>query len=629
MITAESGAVALTLDEAALRFSVTANDQTWTWAQDYCPRIVTRDDREILFAQAASIQHTLWNTGVGRGIRSCYSGFSLDGEAVPFAFETIVWIESATGDVYFEFIPVNDQGLEVKAVYWPGPMAFEENSSKWYSVLNILQGLLLPNNWENEVRKLSFDGQLCSNTAYMPWFGQVRPGAGYLAICQQPWDAAYQVDHPAGGPYTHVGIRWLPSLGKLSYRRVMKYTFLGACDYNDLCKVYRSYVKETGLFTSLVEKAARNPLVDKLIGSAIVHKGIKTHVAPGSYYYDPEHPEKNDHLVTFAQRTQEIKHYKEKGVEKLYLHLDGWGEPGYDNQHPDYPPACEAAGGWEGLKELSDTIQDCGYMFGLHDQYRDYYFDAKTFDEEFACRNPDGSIFRWARWAGGPQTYLCATQAPYYVKRNFEEVLSHGIHLEASYLDVFTCNEGDECDNPRHRMTRRECFQYREACFRYLMSKGILPSSEEVTDWSMNSLVFAHYGPYDFMLQAPGTPRKGIPTPLFNLVYHDCLILPWLMDRLPGQEDYMLYALLNGGAAYMDKDGAYPGCDGAFDDGDQKLDEEIARYRIVARLQEKVAKLEMTRHEFLNGDWMRQRTTFADGTTVTVNFHDNTYRIEH
>ena len=89
----------------------------------------------------------------------------------------------------------------------------------------------------------------------------------------------------------------------------------------------------------------------------------------------------------------------------------------------------------------------------------------------------------------------------------------------------------------------------------------------------------------------------------------------------------MLYALLNGGAAYMDKDGAYPGCDGAFEGGESHLDEEIARYRIVAELQEKVAKQEMLRHEFLEGDWMRQKTTFGDGTTVEVNFHDNSYQI--
>ena len=77
----------------------------------------------------------------------------------------------------------------------------------------------------------------------------------------------------------------------------------------------------------------------------------------------------------------------------------------------------------------------------------------------------------------------------------------------------------------------------------------------------------------------------------------------------------MLYALITGGAAYLDKDGAYPGIDGAFDDAakDRELDEKIARYRIVAGLQEKVAKLELVRHEFDETDWRRQKSVFADG----------------
>lgn len=191
-------------------------------------------------------------------------------------------------------------------------MEFDEPNDRWYSVLNILQGLLLPNTWENELTKLSFDGQMCSNTAYMPWFGQLRPDSGYIAIRQQPWDAAYQVDHPAGGPYSHVSVRWLPSLGKMAYRRVIKYSFLERCSYVDLCKVYRNYVKETGLFTALAEKAARTPLVDKLIGSAIVHKGIKTHVKPGTLFYNEDEPEKNDRIVPFSVREDEIRHYKEK-----------------------------------------------------------------------------------------------------------------------------------------------------------------------------------------------------------------------------------------------------------------------------------------------------------------------------
>ena len=51
-----------------------------------------------------------------------------------------------------------------------------------------------------------------------------------------------------------------------------------------------------------------------------------------------------------------IKNNPNKGIKKLYLHLDGWGDTGYDNCNPDYLPACIEAGGWEGLKHLSNTL---------------------------------------------------------------------------------------------------------------------------------------------------------------------------------------------------------------------------------------------------------------------------------
>ncbi|MCI8400766.1 MAG: hypothetical protein HFI38_01505 [Lachnospiraceae bacterium] len=601
-----------------LRFRVRAGGRVWEQDQAVKPGIWLDEDEVLWLEDAQTISHRRYDSGAGTGILSSYEGFRVKGEEVSFSLETLVWIEYATGDVRFELIP-GREGLTFRQIRWPAPFSFDLPQDEAVSVLPVMQGILIPNTWENQVKALPFDGQMCSAGAYMPWFGQIEQGKGYIAVCEQPWDAGYYVDHPAGGPYTRVGMYFLPSLGQLSYRRVVRYSFLNGCDYNDLCKVYRAYARETGLLTTLAQKAARNPLVEKLIGAAIVHKGIKTHVSPDSVYYDREHPERNDAVIPFAVRTEEIQRYYEKGIRRLYLHLDGWGDPGYDNKHPDYLPACEEAGGWDAMKELSDTIQKCGYMFGLHDQYRDYYMDAPSYDREFACQAPDGSVFDMARWAGGRQSYLCATQAPYYVKRNFQEVLRHGIHLEASYLDVFTCNEGDECANPRHRMTRRECLEYRGRCFDYLWSKGILPSSEECGDWAMRQLVFCHYGPYDFMLAKPGTPRRGIPAPLFNLVYHDCMILPWPMDRLPDTEDYMLYALLNGGAAYVDKDGAYPGCDGAFDEArDKQLDEEIARYQVVSELQQRVAGREMVRHEFIDGDVNRQRTVFSDGTEVTV-----------
>lgn len=171
-------------------------------------------------------------------------------------------------------------------------------------------------------------------------------------------------------------------------------------------------------------------------------------------------------------------------------------------------------------------------------------------------------------------------------------------------------------------MSRQDCLDYRNACFHYLNSINILPSSEEVSDFSMRSLVFSHYAPYQFMMSAPDSPRLGIPVPLFNLVYHDCLIIPWYMDEPLGKEDYMLYALLNGGAAYLDKDGAF------FDDAYEKeLDHKIERYHIVSSLQEKVAKEEMISHQFVDHCWYLQRTTFASGISVEVNLKTNQYHI--
>ena len=57
------------------------------------------------------------------------------------------------------------------------------------------------------------------------------------------------------------------------------------------------------------------------------------------------------------------------------------------------------------------------------------------------------------------------------------------------------------------------------------------------------------------------------------------------------------------------------------------LEEEIARCKVVSQLYQKVAKCEMIRHEMVNGDYHVQRTEFADGTTVTVDFNKQTYEI--
>ncbi len=48
----------------------------------------------------------------------------------------------------------------------------------------------------------------------------------------------------------------------------------------------------------------------------------------------------------------------------------------------------------------------------------------------------------------------------------------------------------------------------------------------------------------------------------------------------------------------------------------------------MAALHERVGLLEMTNHEFLDNARRKERTTFADGTTVTVDWNANTVDIK-
>lgn len=683
-ISGRGGRTTIELDEQTLGFTVISDGERWTWAKGFSPCLVmAKDNRPVCFSQAPYIRHITVENGVGRGIRSRYEGLP----GIP-AFETYVWVEDASQDVYFEWIPLEESGEQsgegqrerqeaggkpdmlpdvaspnpfisqetvVKCVLWPGPMAFETRSGSWYTLLNEGQGLLIPNSWQTETGKLHFEGMFLTAGSYMPWYGQVRgnaapdtsagdemmiadseaagdkdtfSGPAYIAIAMTPWNGRVCVQHPAGGPYTHVWTQWDPSLGRMQDRRIMRYSFRRKADYNDLCAIYRNYVFEQGLAATLREKSARLPSLQKLVGAQWVHMGIKTHVDPLSDFFDPEDPDKNNRLVTFEERRKDIEKLYKMGVKDVYLHLDGWADPGYDNCHPDYLPACRKAGGWEGLKKLTDSIHEWGYLIGLHDQYRDFYRAAPSFDEDYACIGADGTIPGHSRWAGGPQEFLSATEAVYYVRRNYEEVFSHDIHPDCSYLDVFTCNEGDECANPRHRMTRRDCLEEREKCFRWMTARGILPSSEEVSDWSMRSLVFCHYAPYSFQLEKADAPAKGVPLPLFNLVYHDCVIIPWIMDKQDQKHDNMLYALLNGGAPYLIRDGAYPNTDGSYEGGVRfTLAQLEERSSIVTELHRKVAFEKMTKHEFL-GSLRVQRTTYSNGIRVTVDLDKDTYTIE-
>ena len=122
----ESTKGVLSLDEATLCFNVEAEGESWSWEKDYRPCFLAGEEK-VFFSDAASIRHEAVKNGIGKGIRSSYSGFTIAGEKKELAFETYAWIEECTGDVFFEWVPIKESG-EITKLFWPGPMAFEQGS---------------------------------------------------------------------------------------------------------------------------------------------------------------------------------------------------------------------------------------------------------------------------------------------------------------------------------------------------------------------------------------------------------------------------------------------------------------------------------------------------------------------
>ena len=559
--------------------------------------------------------------GTANGITAEYRDFGIHNIIVKTSAE----IETHSDDIYFTLIVSGDDRCEIEKVSFPAPFDFGENQGdvpatgknnlpRSYTVLPRMQGTLIPAG-----TKISYDfGEIFERDAYMPIFGQVRENTGYLAIYDTPYDARYELRYEDGEKVAPI---WMTSLGHMSYPRKMLYRFMENCDYNDFAKSYRTYVKQKGRFVTLKEKIARNPNVEKLLGCPVIHETIAVHISPDSEYYHPDFPEKNDYHVSFATRASQIRELSAKGVKKAYTHFDGWGKHGYDNLHPDpFPPHIDA-GGTEGMRELAKATAESGFIFGIHDQYRDYYYDSPDFTLENTVTHADGTHPYCSIWYGGKHSFLCSALAPSFVRRNYARFEEEDIPVQAAYLDVFSVVRLDECFHPDHPVTREQCVAYRRECLDLLTEKGIIPSSEEILDCILPSQVLCHHAPYFTDSLGSSTANAvGIPIPLFNLVYHDCVVTPWIGRKgqrggwgIPGKDSAYCHAILNAGPVYLSIT------------ADKEQIDEVTE---VCENAENLALCEMTRHSFLSSDLRTQRTEFSNGTTVIVNFDTEEFTIE-
>jgi hypothetical protein len=608
--------IAIRLDLDSLGLAVSTPSGTWTTRPSFDGDLTLGDasgriEGTLRLASAARKTATPCRNGFEAGLKITLAGFrSADGSSSGAALDLFLGLEGRDEDLVCR-IQAADGQSRVRELLWPA--SFDAASFE-SSVVPFMQGMLLPNDWPRAVRL--YDTMSYSRGLYMPWWGFTRPTGSVLVLLETPDDAGCRFEHPAGGP-TSIDVRWVHSLGRWAYPRVVRFAFLDGGGYVGLAKRYRRHVVESGRFVSLREKIARNPLVGKLVGTPVIHTSILYHIQPRSSYYDKEDPAKNHQLVTFDERARELEALAARGVERAYVHLDGWGLRGYDNLHPDVLPPCPEAGGWEGMRRLADACDALGFVFAIHDQYRDYYLDGATYNPRHAQVAEGGRREFHATWYGGTQTYLCPSLALGYVARNHRALLDHGVRLRGAYLDVFAVVPPDECYSPEHPVTRSECLALRGACFDFVRSYGGVVSSEEPADWAVPRLDLVHHGPFALDPNPGSGPAMGIPVPLFDLVYHDAILLPWSLGKgawgIPDADEGFLHGLGHAGLPYLSIAPAPA---------------ELEKVRAMCALNARVGLLELMNHEFLEGSPRRQRFTYADGTTVTIDLDAGTWSVD-
>ncbi|HSU53805.1 MAG TPA: DUF5696 domain-containing protein, partial [Candidatus Dormibacteraeota bacterium] len=456
----------------------------------------------------------------------------------------------------------------------------------------------------------------------MSWWGFQKGKSAMMVIIETPDDAAYQFEHPAGGP-TRLGPRWLSSLGRLSYPRSGRFCFFEDANYVVLAKRYRKYAMDTGLFVSLKEKVARTPALADLIGTPHTRLRILKNLTADSDRYDKANPSNNYALTSFDERARQLGELKASGVERTLVYITAWPHLGYDRQHPDPLPPPEAAGGWAGLKRLADTCQELGYPFIFHDQYRDYYLDAPSYDPQFAVHEEDdglppkafagsrfgdwkeGQIPFMRHWDGGKQAYLNARFQAGHVRKNYELLFEHGVRPKGIYIDVVGYVPPDEDYNPQHPTTRSEAMRGQIDCLNWSRQNLGVVVTEAGSDWVL---------PYVDVVNQSGGVGKCIPVPLYNLVYHDAVLITY--GGRGDDEKNLLLGILCAGV---------PEWPLTADESDAR---KMKLMRQMSALHKRVAFQEMTSHEFIGEDRHQERTTFADGTTVTADWNARTVDIK-
>jgi len=255
----------------------------------------------------------------------------------------------------------------------------------------------------------------------MGWWGITDGQGAMMTLVETPDDATVRISRNDG--LLCPTQQWVPQKGQFGPERRVRYVFFDEGGYVAMCKRYRRYSQEIGLFKTLVEKRKSCPAVDRLVGAVNV------------WCWDRD-------AVGICRDLQAA------GIKRIL-----WS-------HRSEP-------------EQIDALNEMGVLTSRYDIYQDVMNPANF--KHLRGVHPDWTTEAWpedlmidanGQWVRGwrvkgkdgkwyPCGVLCDRLAPpFAVRRIGAELKTHAYRCR--FIDTTTASPWRECYAPAHPMTRSD-----------------------------------------------------------------------------------------------------------------------------------------------------------------------------
>jgi len=320
------------------------------------------------------------------------------------------------------------------------------------------------------------------------------------------------------------------------------------------------------------------------------------------------------------------------GLTNSLVMMHNWQRWGYDYRLPDIFPPNPAYGTLEELRELGRVCTTRGALWGLHDNYIDFYPDADDFSYDHITFTPDGKPRRaWLNEGRDAQSYqFRPDRVMPFLKRNLDLIIP-ALKPTASFVDVFTsASSFDFYDRHGKLHSKRETQRCWGEAFALLERRCGPAVSEAGGDHLIGWLSgadcqFLQLGTKPERFHNVIACRDWARVPWFDAVNHTRFSLHGVgySDRYQGgrsreehgieSDDYISTELLTGHALMIDLAGLGRGA--------------VRKYWLAQDFIESIARDEIANVEYAGGDIHRLIVTWKSGARVYVNRNETDWTV--